>query len=213
MTLRLIGAGFGRTGTLSLKAAIEKLGAGPCYHMMEVPQNPGHAELWLAAADGNARWDELLAGYPATVDWPGCRFWRELVAAYPDAKVLLSVRSRESWYQSVRGTIFQTLSHAHQVSDANPGAMLQMARKIVLEDTFDGRLDDPEHAMDVFDRHNEAVRSEVPADRLLVYELGSGWEPLATFLGVPVPDEPYPHVNRSADFQDRMREIREQTQS
>lgn len=208
MSLRLIGAGFGRTGTLSLKSAIEKLGAGPCYHMMEVPQNPGHAELWHAASNGEATdWDALLDGYPATVDWPGCRFWRELLATYPDAKVLLSVRTAESWYKSVHGTIYQSMSQADRVTDERGSAMLRMARKIVIEDTFDGRFEDRDYAMQVFERHNDAVRAEVPAERLLVYELGSGWEPLCKFLDVPVPEEEYPHVNTSAEFQDRMREM------
>lgn len=208
MTLELIGAGFGRTGTLSLKSAIEKVGAGPCYHMLEVPRNPGHAERWHAAAiDGDADWESLLAGYPATVDWPGCRFWRELARAYPNAKVLLSVRSPESWYASVRGTIFQSMSSIDRVPDGTARLMLGMARKIVLEDTFDGRFEDRDHAMRVYMRHNDAVRAEIPADRLLVYELGSGWEPLCNFLGVPVPDDEYPHVNSSEDFQSRMREM------
>ena len=99
MTLNLIGAGFGRTGTLSLKSAIETLGAGPCYHMLEVGRHPGHAALWHAAAqEGDADWGTLLEGYAATVDWPGCAFWRQLVHATPEAKILLSVRSAQSWY-------------------------------------------------------------------------------------------------------------------
>ena len=212
MTLELIGAGFGRTGTLSLKGAIERLGAGPCYHMLEVPRNPGHAERWHAAARGEPTdWDDLFAGYPATVDWPGCHFWRELVARYPEAKVLLSVRSAESWYQSVRATIYQALNRV----DEAPEPMrphLAMGRRIVLENTFDGRFEDEKYAMAVFERHNEEVQAAVPADRLLVYAIGSGWKPLCDFLDVPVPDEEFPHVNTSESFRDRIAEMQKSLQ-
>jgi hypothetical protein len=208
MTMKLIGAGFGRTGTLSLKSAIETLGAGPCYHMLEVSQNPGHATLWHeAAVTGDADWDALLRGYPATVDWPGCYFWRQLVRAYPEAKVLLSVRSPESWYASVRGTIYQSMSNAHNISNEAARSHLEMARKIVLEDTFDGRFEDAEYAMGVFEQHNADVVAAIPPERLLIYEVGSGWEPLCGFLACPIPEQDYPHVNKTADFQDRMREI------
>jgi hypothetical protein len=208
MTLELIGAGFGRTGTLSMKGAIERLGAGPCYHMLEVHKNPGHAALWHAAAvNGSADWDALLGGYAATVDWPGCNFWQPLAEAYPAAKVLLTVRSAESWYRSVRGTIYQFLSNPKPGGDDDARMHLAMATRIVLEDTFDGRFDDADHAMRVFEEHNARVIRTIPAERLLVYEVGSGWEPLCQFLDVPIPDEDYPHVNKTSDFQDRIREI------
>ena len=208
MTLQLIGAGFGRTGTLSLKGAIERLGAGPCYHMLEVARHPGHADVWLRAADGESvDWDALFENFAATVDWPGCRFWRELREQYPEAKVLLSVRTPESWYESVSNTIYQVMSGAGEIPEA-ARTQVAMARKIVLENTFDGRFEDRAHAMGVFERHNEEVQRTVPSDQLLVYPVGAGWEPLCKFLGVPVPGDAFPHVNKSEGFQELMAAMR-----
>ena len=143
MTLRLIGAGFGRTGTLSLKSAIETLGAGPCYHMLEVASHPGHAGLWHSAADGlPTDWDALFSGFEATVDWPACYFWRQLAKRYPAARVLLSVRDPERWYKSVHDTIYQVLRSARDVENEEIRRQIAMARKIVFEDTFGGRFED-----------------------------------------------------------------------
>ena len=206
MTMRLIGAGFGRTGTLSLKGAIEQIGAGPCYHMMEVAPHQ-HAALWHAAAKGEAQpWDEVFAGFHATVDWPACTFWRELSAYYSDAKVLLTVRDPERWYESVNNTIYKVLTEA-----PNEGPMaeqLAMVRCLILEKTFDGRFEDRAHAIGVFERHNEAVRKETPAERVLVYEVGDGWEPLCAFLERPIPDEDFPHVNSTEEFAGRLEAMR-----
>ena len=200
MALQLIGAGFGRTGTLSLKSAIERLGAGPCYHMLEVVRHPGHADTWLRAADGESvDWDALFENFAATVDWPGCSFWRELRERYPEAKLLLSVRTPESWYESVYNTIYQAMSGTGELPEA-VRTQMAMARKIVLENTFDGRFEDRAHAMGVFERHNQKVQRSIPSDQLLVYPVGAGWEPLCRFIDVPVPDEDFPHVNKSEVF-------------
>ncbi len=209
MALELIGAGFGRTGTLSLKTAIERLGHGPCYHMMEVGRNAGHDEAWHALADGGPRdWAGLFAGYRATVDWPACAFWRELVEAYPDAKVLLSLRDSDRWWRSVHDTIYQSMTQPVP-GDGGPLARhLAMARKLVLEDTFDGRFLDRDHAIAVFEAHNQAVIDAVPGERLLVYRPGDGWEPLCEFLDAAVPKEDYPHVNSTEDFRGVLREMR-----
>ncbi len=209
--MQLIGAGFGRTGTLSLKGAIEMLDAGPCYHMMEVFRNPSHVKLWHDAAIGQRTdWDVLFSNYAATVDWPGCYFWRDLVERYPNAKVLLSIRDPEKWYKSVHDTIYQSMrSPPADASDAQR-EMLAMARKIVLENTFDGRFEDRKYAMGVFEHHNAAVRDAVPPERLLVYEVGSGWEPLCAFLDRPVPAEDFPHLNTSEGFRERIDAAREQ---
>ena len=200
MTMNLIGAGFGRTGTLSLKQAIEKIGAGPCYHMQEVAKNQ-HAAQWRAAAKGEAQpWDEVFDGFEATVDWPACTFWRELAAHYPGAKVLLSVRDPERWYDSVANTIYKAMKASEGLTEGPIGIHMAMARRLVLENTFDGRFEDRAHAIDVFQRHNEAVEKEIPAERLLVCEVGSGWEPLCSFLDKPIPDEDFPHVNSTEEF-------------
>ena len=203
MTLSLIGAGFGRTGTLSVKIALERLGLAPCYHMSEVFQNPEHVAVWNDALDGKpVDWDALFAGYVATVDWPGCHFWRELAQQHPAAKVLLTLRSAESWYASVHQTIHQVLRDAPP-PDANFAAWHAMVTKLFDEQTFDGRFADRTHAIGVYERHNEAVQRAIPRERLLVYEVAQGWGPLCEFLDVAVPDEPFPRVNSKDEFRAR----------
>lgn len=205
--MKVIGAGFGRTGTMSLKAALERLGFGPCYHMSEIFEHPEHAARWVAAAKGEVSdWEDVLGGYESTTDWPGCAFWRELMVAYPEAKVLLNVRDPERWYTSVESSF---LAMRRQLQPGQmpplPPAQLEMMR-LIMGGTLGGdepfeALEDKDHAIDVFLKHNEAVRQGVPADRLLEYEVKQGWEPLCAFLGVEVPAEPFPHLNDSASFQ------------
>lgn len=208
MALQLIGAGFGRTGTLSLKEALESLGLAPCHHMMEVFLHPETADDWLAASLGqNVDWNQLLGGYRASVDWPSCAFWRELSVAFPEARVLLSVRDPERWYQSVFETIYQVMKQARQSEDASVRERLRMADQIVLQNTFDGRFEDRAHAIGVFERHVEDVKKTIPAERLLVYEVGSGWEPICDFLGLDVPQREFPRVNTRDEFQARFRAI------
>jgi len=203
MPLDIIGAGFGRTGTLSLKIALEKLGLGPCYHMFEVARNLDHVSIWTSATRGHpVDWKTLFADYHATVDWPACRFWRELSEAFPDAKVLLSVRPADAWYESVLATIYRTRTLE---APAGPFAdQLAMVDELVWQNTFDDRFEDRAHAIDVYTRHNESVRDAFDGDRLLLYEIGSGWEPLCDCFDVPVPAEAYPRVNTTESFQERL---------
>lgn len=203
MSLDIIGAGLGRTGTLSLKLALEQLGLGPCYHMMEVHRAPERARAWIEGFDGKPiDWDVAFAGYRSTVDWPACHFWRELAAYYPEAKVLLSKRSAASWYASVQNTILaSTKRMSADLAKREPFHPGVLGQKILLEGVFDGRIDDADHAMAVFEAHNQAVIDAIPKSRLLVYEPGDGWEPLCDFFGVPVPDTEYPHANTTEDFQ------------
>ncbi|MGI9048168.1 MAG: sulfotransferase family protein [Rubrobacteraceae bacterium] len=215
--VQVIGAGFGRTGTLSLKAALEELGFGPCYHMTEVFENPQHVELWERAEHGeHIRWDDLLGSYRATVDWPGCTFYEEMMGAYPDAKVLLSVRDPERWYESTRNTIYRIskLTRRSRFSSLlgifTPKGVRragQMVNEMIWENTFSDNFEDRAHAIEVFERHNEAVKRRVPEDKLLVYEVKEGWEPLCEFLGAEVPDTPFPHLNDTDAFQARIRRI------
>jgi len=212
MGLKIVGAGFGRTGTLSLKNALEKVGYGPCYHMLEVFPRPDHVALWHNAAFGKpVDWDLLFRGFAATVDWPSTRWWRELAEHFPDAKVLLSLRDPEAWYQSMRDTIYQPMTWP--LADEAPElARLQneMVRKAILDDTFDNRFEDKAHAIAVFNRHNQEVRDTIDPTRLLVFEARQGWEPLCRFLEVSVPDEPYPRLNDTASTNAmilRMREV------
>ncbi|RMF93048.1 MAG: sulfotransferase family protein [Nitrospinota bacterium] len=202
MPLSIIGAGFGRTGTFSLKMALEMLGVGRCYHMAEVIENPEHVAVWSKAAEGKpVDWDALFEGYGAAVDWPACHFWKELLAHYPDARVLLTVRDAERWYQSMYDTIYQALTRPHR--RPLPNGQRDMARKIILEQTFAGRFADRDYAIAVYERHKAEVQQVVPADRLLVYQVSEGWEPLCRFLNRPLPEAPFPRLNSTAEFQKR----------
>ncbi len=192
MTLQVIGAGLGRTGTLSLKLALEHVGFGPCYHMSEMLTGiRRNLPLWLVAAQGDPDWHGLFGDYQSTCDYPGCSFWRELAAQYPDAKVILTTRDPESWFESVSATIYSA-DHRAQF-EGNP-AMAEFFERTVFND-IGSILGDRAAMIDFFNRWNQAVIDEVPAERLLVYRPGDGWEPLCDFLGVPVPPEPYPRVN------------------
>jgi hypothetical protein len=202
-TLQVIGAGFGRTGTLSTRTALVRLGFGPCDHMVENEEHPDRFALWdealrCKAAGEPIDWRPLLMGFRAIVDWPGAYFWRELAAAHPDAKVLLTVRDPERWVASIQATIFA------MSDDQLPSG----SRDIIFTRTFADRLTDRAHCLAVLARHEQAVRETIAPDRLLVFDVKQGWEPLCAFLGVPVPeDEPFPHVNDTeafhADIQER----------
>jgi len=201
MGLTLIGVGLGRTGTLSLKQAFEQLGLGRCYHMIEVLRRPDHAPLWSALAQGeDVSFDQLFEGYQGTVDWPGAYFWRELVDCYPKAKVVLTIRPAESWYQSISQTILPALQQPLPAGDPARIAQLRMTQGIVGKRTFQGRLGDKQHVLTTYEQHNAEVQRVVPKERLLVYDVAEGWTPLCEFLGVPVPKPAFPHVNRMEEF-------------
>lgn len=205
MELEVVGAGFGRTGTQSLKLALEELGVGPCYHMMEVFGNTEHIPLWAAATRGETPdWDTLFANYRSTVDWPGCAFWRDLAAKNPNARILLSYRDSDDWYDSFHNTIYQAMTRDPPPEPAWVAAHHEMTRQLVLEQALGGRPDDRAHAIRCYEDHNEAVRSEVASDRLILHEVGAGWEPLCIGLNLPVPDKPYPKTNNTKEFRERM---------
>jgi hypothetical protein len=195
MTLKVIGAGFGRTGTMSLKHALQMLGLGRCYHMEEVMLN-GHFDRWeVAAQAAEPDWDGIFAGFTATVDWPAATFWRQLVDYYPQAKVILSVRdSSEAWFESTQRTILSP-----QLIAMLPPEMKEMLWHTIWR-LFDGKINDRDRCIEVYERHNAEVIAGIPADRLLVYKPGDGWEPLCDFLGCAVPTEAYPRLNDSAAF-------------
>jgi hypothetical protein len=200
MTLRVVGAGLGRTGTNSLKLALERLLGEPCYHMIEVFGHPEHIPMWHAAADGErVDWDALFTGYAAAVDWPVASFWRELVDEYPDAVVVLSTRSSaDAWWRSADDTIF-----AHMRNDPVDPPGLEGWRAMVdaaVAGRYPGVPGDEEKAKASYEAHNAEVRATIPAERLVDWQAGDGWEPLCRALGVAVPDEPFPHVNTTADF-------------
>jgi hypothetical protein len=214
MTIEVIGAGFGRTGTMSLKVALEELGFGPCYHMIELFGHPEHVPVWEAASRGQSvDWEEIFGGYRATTDWPACSFYEELMERYPDAKVILTVRDPERWYESTYNTIYGIRRMASSpvfrlVGLFRPGMGLaaRMNDRLIWEDTFGGSLEDRGRAIRVFERHNEEVEERVPPGKLLVYEVKEGWEPLCEFLGVEVPEnKPFPHLNDTVTFRRMIR--------
>lgn len=198
MELRVVGAGVGRTGTHSLKLALEQLLDAPCHHMIEILGDPAQIPSWIDAVNGReVDWSRMLARYGAIVDWPGASFWRELSRAYPDALVLLSVRDPEEWYRSASNTIFLTFDNMPPEIAPWMDAVRQLLRE-----RFCDRFDDPEAMMDAYVRHNDDVRSEVPASRLLEWDLGDGWGPICERLGVPVPGEPFPVTNSTDEFRE-----------
>ncbi|RCG23996.1 sulfotransferase family protein [Sphaerisporangium album] len=205
--MRIIGAGFGRTGTLSLKAALERLGFAPCNHMLEVMDRPELIHRWLDIAEGrSADWDGVLGGFDATLDWPASAYWRELAAHYPDAKVLLTVRDPEEWYESMRATIFRRRGGRTPLgglmAKISPDfrAFRRMARAALVERALGGETADRARLVRRFQDHVREVREAIPAARLLVYDVRQGWEPLCAFLGVPVPSEPFPRLNDREHF-------------
>jgi hypothetical protein len=201
MAIKVIGAGFGRTGTLSLKTALEMLGFGPCYHMVEVFDRPGHIDAWYRTSRNGKVDFSIFDDFRSIVDWPAVHYWRDLIAHYPHAKVVLTVRDGESWYKSAMDTIFGRIMTALPPDAPEERRRHRaMTTKIVLEDTFGGRATDKQHAIEVFNRHNEEVRAAVDLSRLLVYQLKEGWDPLCRFLGVPIPKEPFPRLNDTAAF-------------
>lgn len=211
--MQIIGAGFGRTGTASLKGALEYLGFGPCYHMFEIIAKPELAKPWARAVNGEkVDWTEVFDGFQSTVDWPGCSVYPELMETFPDAKVILTVRDPQRWYDSVYNTIYQ---YAKDVPDdpryrADEGMaeVMPMIKKMIWQDTFDGRFEDRDYAVEVFEKHSAEVQKAVDADKLLVYQVGQGWEPLCEFLGVEVPSEEFPHINESANMSDTVDKVR-----
>lgn len=207
--LRVIGAGMGRTGTSSLKHALEQLGFAPCHHMEEVIKHPEEVPTWQAAARGEkVDWVSFMSGWGAAVDFPSALYYRALMEAFPDAKVILSVRDPDAWYESMRQTIVPSMTRfpLRIVTPllpyvSGPGRVMGGTR--LRRDLLD-RFDDREHAKKVFVEWNEEVKRTVPKERLLVFEPKDGWKPLCDFLGVPAPDAPFPRLNDTALFRRRL---------
>ena len=230
--LKVIGAGCPRTGTLSTKAALERLGFGPCHHMFEVMSRPEQSALWsLTPGEGEATWDRLYEGYVSAVDWPTGYYWEEVYRANPDAKILLTVRDPKRWYESAHETVFQAAPTILATGEADgeeapegldpdsEGAQvlerLRTLRQTLLNTMWRGAfgvdsdvIPDEATAIAAYERHVEHVRATVPADDLLVFEVSQGWEPLCDFLGVPVPEsEPFPRLNEAQDLKDRLGKV------
>ncbi|HKH09518.1 MAG TPA: sulfotransferase [Rubrobacter sp.] len=215
--MKIIGAGFGRTGTTSLKAALATLGFGRSYQLTEVFRHPEHVAFWEAARGGErVDWEGFLSGYGVAVDWPACTFYAEIMEAFPRAPVILTVRDPDRWYESVRSTIYGIRKLSAGPAPLRlvfalaglfaPGAtgIARLADEILWDGTFEGRFEDRRHAIETFLRHNGDVRRHVPPERLLVYDVKEGWEPLCDFLNVGVPDEPFPHLNDTREMRRRL---------
>jgi hypothetical protein len=204
MALDVIGAGLGRTATFSLKFALEHLGFGPCYHMAEVLAGARrNIPLWLDVVHGKPDWNAVFAGYQSTTDYPACTYWRELAAFYPDAKVILSVRDPDSWFDSVSETIFSP-----KMLESLAGSPLEAMMQGVIFDELGDGVNDRAFMTEWFTRRNQSVIDALPPERLLVFSPKQGWQPLCEFLDVPVPAVPFPRVNSRDELTQVMEERR-----
>ncbi|MCA9840371.1 MAG: hypothetical protein KC422_25905 [Trueperaceae bacterium] len=214
MSVKVIGAGFGRTGTATLKLALEHLGFNKCYHSESLGDHPEHASMWIALLQGKQPdWTYLFKGYQAATGLPTVFFYRELMKAYPEAKIILTLRDPERWYESASQTILNLPSRPqfalmrlislfnNDLKKVLP--ILTVARKVGIETFFNNDLS-KDHVIATFKQHNEEVRQTVPAEHLLEYEVRQGWQPLCEFLKLPVPNEPFPKTNTLEQFQRRL---------
>ena len=201
MSLKVIGSGFGRTGTLSTKLALEQLGFGPCHQMVEVMGNPAQPAKWAAIAAGHEPdWAEVFEGYAAQMDWPGAAVWHETAIAFPDARIVHTERPEEDWWQSFAPTIgkFMSIYRAMPLPPQISGIFDTM-EKLIIDRTFGGKIT-RKSAIAAYRKNNARVRETIPADRLLVFDVADGWAPLCDFLGVHVPATPFPRTNERAEF-------------
>lgn len=201
MTLEVIGSGLGRTGTKTLQTALNLLGKGPCHHMAEVFLTPETMPLWVAAANGRPDWEQIFAGYASAVDYPAAAYWRQLAEHYPDAKVIHTTRDAEAWFESTQATIFAEQGPIATAlrSTGHPASEFFAS----FTRPFVEKMNDKAFMIDHFNRHHEDVLANLPAERLLVYDVGQGWDPLCRFLSTPVPDEPFPAENTRAQYAER----------
>lgn len=213
MALKVVGVGFGRTGTASLCAALNQLGM-PCYHMFEVihnPENKTHRGFWLKvarSAPGTRHdWEQVFARYTAAVDNPACVVWRELLQAYPDAKVILTLHPKgaETWYESTIQTIYLTKNmwqfKVLKLATRFGREYGEMVDKLIWQRGHKDTMENRDQAIAHYHQHIDTIRKEVPPDRLLVFTVNQGWGPLCRFLGVPEPSTPFPNVNDRVQFE------------
>lgn len=202
--MKVIGAGFGRTGTMSLKVALQDLGFGPCLHMIDLLSGrPELSDIFREAYDGRpADWKAVLEGWESVVDWPGCSFYKQFMQLWPDAPVILNVRDPEGWYKSTYNTIYQAAIVMPQTPEMANRPANKMLRRIVWDGDLRGKFEDKDAALAIFEQWNQEVRDTVPAERLLEFDVKQGWEPLCEFLGVDVPEGPFPHLNDTQSFLD-----------
>ncbi len=200
MTLEVIGAGFGRTGTESMKIALELLGYGPCHHMSEVITSPEQIKIWRNIVSKKSKdWSQAFSGFRSTVDWPSVFYWRELSEVFPEAKIVLTYRDAESWFNSFS----KTIAHLIKLSD-DPNSL---GKTLIETLVFGGDMETKEHVIEVYNKHILEVQSVIPKERLLVHKIGSGWPTLCEFLGEETPGVPYPSTNQAEDFEKRWKDV------
>jgi hypothetical protein len=207
--LKLLNAGLGRTGTTSLQVALERLGYGPCYHMFDIVSSEERLAQWESIIiDGRQPdWAAVFDGFSAIVDGPPSLHYAQIMKAFPEAKVVLTVRDAEGWYRSTRDTLYQFVVRNRETppeEGTRQARVFRMTNVMMWDGLLGGRFDDQAYAMDVYRRYNQEVIDTVDADRLLVYDVKQGWEPLCAFLGIEVPAEEFPHVNTTASMRERM---------
>jgi len=200
MGLKIIGSGFGRTGTMSTKMALEQLGFGPCHHMVEVMGNPVQPTYWADFARGKEMdWAEVFADYTAQVDFPGAAVWHELSIAFPDARVIHTERPEDDWWASYSTTIGKFFVHRENIPlPPAIAAIFETMDDLLVRRVFGGL--DRETSIAAYRRNNEKVRATVPADKLLIFSPTDGWDPLCRFLDVPVPATDFPRSHARDEF-------------
>jgi hypothetical protein len=212
MSIKIIGAGFGRTGTKSLQLALQQLGFDKCYHMESLLRNPEQVKYWQSAyKEENVDWDTMFDGYQSIVDFPGSMYYKELFEHYPNAKVILSVRDPEKWYQSALSTIFSfdpgvavklkiLFKMPFSSTARNLLKVIKLNDKSIWAKFFEGKFKDKDYAINKFNNHIEEVKAIIPSEQLLIFEAKDGWKPLCEFLNVPIPETDYPRTNKGEDF-------------
>jgi hypothetical protein len=208
--LKVLGVGFGRSGTMSLKQALEDLGAGPCLHMIDLIRNNDLIPPWYdAAIEGKVDFERMFDGFEATIDWPGCTYWRELIEHYPDAAVLLNYRDFDGWYKSVKNTIVairEASMKGELKQDANrpapPPELWQVIGKLIYEVDFQGNFEDEAWMREMYEARFEEIKATVAPERLTVFKLedNDGWQTIAPMVGAEIPDAPFPHLHDTNEF-------------
>ena len=210
--LKLINTGLGRTGTTSLKVALERLGYGPCFHMFDIIGNEERLAQWeKIICDGqHPDWEAVFDGYTSAADGPSAIYYREIAEAFPEAKIILTVRDAESWYQSTYDTLYQLVLMSEKnppIADSLQARIYRITSTMVWDGVFHGRFSDKDYAIEIFNNHNQEIIQNVGLDNLLVYDVKQGWEPLCSFLGVDVPPGDFPHVNDTESMRAKLRQM------
>ena len=203
MGLDVIGVGYGRTGTETLRDALEILGFGPCHHMHVMRDHPETYDPWRTFDNPEtADWPKLYAGFRSAVDFPTVAYWRELAEYYPDAKIVMTTRDAEQWYDSATASVLKLLAEKDQIKDPHHKEILAFSDKFVGNLYFEGRGPDRDYMINRFHQHENDVRQEIAADRLLVYRVSDGWDPLCAFLGTGIPAQPFPFANTKGQYRE-----------